>query len=94
MTQDQIMRLVDEYATLTADIPATTKARAAVVAAIDQLTKDAERYRVGREAALEEAATLCNGEQWVTSAKSKSVDYIKAFNEGCADCEAVIRRLK
>ena len=46
-----------------------------------------------REQALEEAARLCNGEQWMMSRK-KSVDYIAAFNEGCADCEAVIRRLK
>ena len=46
-----------------------------------------------RAAALEEAAALCNGEQWMMSGK-KSVDYIAAFNEGCADCEAVIRRLK
>ncbi len=47
-----------------------------------------------RDAALEDAANLCNGEQWVTTEKSKSVDYIKAFNEGCTDCGAVIRRLK
>ena len=46
-----------------------------------------------REAALEEAARLCNGEQWMMSGK-KSIDYINAFNEGCTDCEAVIRRLK
>lgn len=45
-----------------------------------------------REAALEEAARLCNGEQWMMSGK-KSIDYINAFNEGCTDCEAVIRRL-
>ena len=46
-----------------------------------------------RDQALLEAAALCNGEQWMMSGK-KSVDYIAAFNEGCADCEAVIRRLK
>ena len=46
-----------------------------------------------REAALKEAAALCNGEQWMLSGK-KSIDYINAFNEGCTDCEAVIRRLK
>ena len=45
-----------------------------------------------REAALEEAAALCNGEQWRNEGKV-SVAYIKAFNEGCADCEEVIRRL-
>lgn len=45
-----------------------------------------------REAALEDAARLCNGEQWMMSGK-KSIDYINAFNEGCTDCEAVIRRL-
>ena len=45
MTQDQIMRLVDEYATLTADIPATTKARAAVVAAIDALQPNTQEPR-------------------------------------------------
>jgi hypothetical protein len=51
-----------------------------------------------REAALLEAALLCNAgqdwsEQWMMSEK-KSIDYIKAFNEGCTDCEALIRRLK
>ena len=46
-----------------------------------------------REAALEEAAFLCEGEKWVDSVK-KSIDYIRAFNEGCQDCEAAIRRLK
>ena len=45
-----------------------------------------------RASALEEAARLCNGEQWMMSGK-KSIDYIDAFNEGCTDCEAVIRRL-
>lgn len=52
-----------------------------------------DAWQAGREAALLEAAALCNGEQWMMSGK-KSIDYIKAFNEGCTDCEAVIRRLK
>lgn len=43
MTQD-LMKLVDEYATRRIG-EGTAKARAAVVAAIDALTKDAERYR-------------------------------------------------
>ena len=46
-----------------------------------------------RADALKEAAALCNGEQWMMSGK-KSIDYITAFNEGCADCESVIKRLK
>jgi len=46
-----------------------------------------------REAALEEAAALCDGEQWRNEGKV-SVAYIKAFNEGCSDCEEAIRRLK
>ena len=46
-----------------------------------------------REQALEDAALICNGEKWMDSGK-KSIDYIRAFNEGCADCEAAIRRLK
>ena len=45
-----------------------------------------------REAALEEAAQVCNGEQWHNSAMPD--DYIEAFNESCGDCEAAIRRLK
>ena len=45
-----------------------------------------------REAALEEAAQVCNGEQWRNSARP--VAYIEAFNQGCGDCEAAIRRLK
>lgn len=45
-----------------------------------------------REAALKEAALLCDGEKWHDS--GKPVSYITAFNEGCTDCEAVIRRLK
>lgn len=45
-----------------------------------------------REAALEEAAQICNGEQWRNSARP--VAYIEAFNQGCGDCEAAIRRLK
>jgi hypothetical protein len=56
--------------------------------------KDAINYgQQCRAEALEEAARLCDGEQWMMSGK-KSVDYIVAFNEGCTDCEAVIRRLK
>ena len=61
MTTKQIMKLVDDYAKQAAsegdyfslnDDPRsrTAKARAAVVAALDALTKDAARYRVGREA--------------------------------------------
>lgn len=50
MNQDQIMLLVEAYA----DGPHTQgyygAQRAAVVAALEELTKDAERYRVGREA--------------------------------------------
>ena len=45
-----------------------------------------------RAEALEEAASLCDGEKWNDS--GKPVAYIAAFNEGCTDCEAVIRRLK
>lgn len=45
-----------------------------------------------RAAALEEAAQICNGEQWRNSARP--VAYIEAFNQGCGDCEAAIRRLK
>ena len=44
-----------------------------------------------RAAALEEAAQICDGEQWHNSARP--VDYIEAFNQGCEDCEAAIRRL-
>ena len=48
--------------------------------------------QVCRAAALEEAASLCDGEKWHDS--GKPVKYIEAFNAGCTDCEAVIRRLK
>ena len=44
-----------------------------------------------RAAALEEAAEVCSNEQW-RNEKNK-IAYIKAFNEGCTDCEAAIRRL-
>ena len=58
MTQDQIMELVDDYAMAQYDLAFVdehgdgkrNEARAAVVAALEALTKDAERYRVGREA--------------------------------------------
>ena len=46
-----------------------------------------------REAALKDAAFICNGEQWRNEGKV-SVAYIKAFNEGCTNCEEAIRRLK
>ena len=46
-----------------------------------------------RAVALETAAELCNVEQWRNEGKV-SADYIKAFNEGCVDCEQAIRRLK
>ncbi len=45
-----------------------------------------------RAAALEEAASLCDGAKWVDS--GKQVAYIDAFNAGCRDCEEVIRMLK
>lgn len=58
-----------------------------------QLTEQIQAYgQVCRAAALEEAAQICNGEQWRN--EKKEVAYLKAFNEGCADCEAAIRRLK
>ena len=46
-----------------------------------------------REAALKDAAELCNGEQWRNEGKV-SVAYIKAFNEGCVGCEGAVRGLK
>ena len=45
-----------------------------------------------REAALKDAAELCNGEQWRNEGKV-SVAYIKAFNEGCVGCEGAVRGL-
>ena len=44
-----------------------------------------------REAALEEAAALCNGQQWVT--KGGVSTYMDAFNEGCVGCEGAVRGL-
>ena len=44
MTQDQIMKLVDEYATRRIG-EGTAKARSAVLVALEALTKDAERYQ-------------------------------------------------
>ena len=45
-----------------------------------------------RAAALEEAAEICRNEEWRND--GNEVAYLKAFNEGCDDCEAAIRRLK
>ena len=59
MNVEQIMKLVDAYASEACNHglyggihwhKQQIAARAVVVAAIKQLTKDAERYRVGREA--------------------------------------------
>ena len=60
MTQDQIMELVQVYTSAWALVGSrfdngngmadALEAKAAVVAALEALTKDAERYRVGREA--------------------------------------------
>ena len=46
-----------------------------------------------REDAIKEAAAICDGEKWCDTGK-KSVDYIKAFNDGCDDCISVIGRMK
>ena len=61
-----------------------------VLESVDETGWDA--WQSGREQALEEAAQICNGEQWRNSARP--VAYIEAFNQGCGDCEAAIRRLK
>lgn len=46
-----------------------------------------------RTQSLNDAASLCEGEKWCNSG-DKSVKYIDAYNDGCAACGAVIRRLK
>lgn len=45
-----------------------------------------------REAALMESAEICRNEEWRND--GNEVAYLKAFNEGCKDCESAIRRLK
>ena len=45
-----------------------------------------------RAQALQEAADLCNSEQWHDT-QTKSVKFIKAWNEACVDCAEAIRRL-
>lgn len=46
MTKEQLLALADEYATLTADTAAVTKARAALEAALDAVVRDAERWKM------------------------------------------------
>lgn len=46
-----------------------------------------------RAQALQEAADLCNSEQWHDT-QTKSVQFIKTWNEACVDCADAIRRLK
>ena len=56
--------------------------------------KDAVEYgKACREQALEEAASICDGEKWFTTEKLP-VSYVKGFNEGCEECQLAIRRLK
>ena len=45
-----------------------------------------------RAQALQEAADLCNSEQWHDT-QTKSVQFIKTWNEACIDCADAIRRL-
>ena len=45
-----------------------------------------------RAQALADAAEVCSNEEWRND--GNEVAYLKAFNEGCKDCESAIRRLK
>ena len=45
-----------------------------------------------RAQALQEATNLCDSEQWHDT-QTKSVQFIKTWNEACIDCADAIRRL-
>lgn len=51
MTKENLMHLADEYATLTADTAAITKARAALEAALEKVCRDAKRWAYYRSKA-------------------------------------------
>ena len=101
MTQDQIMELVDDYAMAQYDLAFVdehgdgkrNEARAAVVAAIDALTKDAERMNFIESHAATNALEWNRKSKWTYHRTFTSYEY-QTFKSAREAIDAAIAAMK